>query len=218
MNGTPTYSGVLLNYDYVTVGDDSFLNNPSISSWITLQHDDQHSSVLYADYKLFDFLGQGPLNGTALDTDSNYGRIGITERYRFTPCEKLLFAIGYQYALNGSDGSDYDYGSHNIISYMIWEAPDSDTLVTLGAEYHIRDYDNANSIVTSTTRSDREFIVGGEISHPIYCDWYLTMDAWLDLNESNLTFNDYDRVRAGVGVEYRFPHSFSERSRDFRRF
>ncbi|MCA9041862.1 MAG: hypothetical protein KDA65_16020 [Planctomycetaceae bacterium] len=218
INCTPTYSGIVFNYDYVTVGDNSFLNNPIVSPWVTIQHDDRYSTVLYGDYKYYDFLGQGALDGTALDTDSHYGRVGITERYRFLPCNNLLVALGYQYAMNDSQGSDYDYGSHNIVSYLIWEIPETETLVTLAAEYHIRDYDNANSIITTTTREDREFILGAELLHPIHDDWYVTLDAWLDLNESNLGFNDYDRFRGSIGLEYRFPHSFSERSREFRRF
>ncbi|MAT13734.1 MAG: hypothetical protein CMJ46_00505 [Planctomyces sp.] len=218
LNCTPTYSGIVMNYDYVTVGDNSFLSNPIVSPWVTFQHDDQYSTVLYGDYKYYDFLGQGALDGTALDTDSHYGRVGITERYRFIPYDNVLVALGYQFARNESQGSDYDYGSHNIVGYMLWEVPETETLVTLAAEYHIRDYDNRNSIITTTTRSDRELLVGAEVLHPIHDDWYLTLDAWLDLNESNLGFNDYDRFRGGIGLEYRFPHSFSERSRDFRRF
>ena len=214
---TPTYFGLLANYDYMTVGDQSFLSNPTVSPSVTFLHDDRRSTVIYGDYRYYDFLGQGALDGTPLDLDSNYGRVGISRCRRFGPCRNLLVSGGYQFAGNGCEGSDYDYTTHNIVGYVLWEVPRSKALVRLGGEYHIRDYSNVNSIA-AVTRSDREGVVVGSILYPLLDDFFLTLDVTYDDNDSNLVFNEYNRTTIHLGLEYRFPMSWATRSRRFDRF
>ncbi|HBO44705.1 MAG TPA: hypothetical protein DD670_12390 [Planctomycetaceae bacterium] len=210
---TPTYAGMRVDYDYMLVGGESFLTAPVLHPFVTFLHNDLASTVLYGEYTSHNYHGQGAFDGTPLDLDSQLGRLGVTGRRRLGRDRNMMVTLGYQYQTNNCEGSDYDYTGHCILSSVIWNLPVADMQFSLNAELHLRDYLNPNSIL-GIRRYDKELAIYGRLLYPLSSRLFLTMDVVIDNNESNLYFNQYDRVGLDFGLEYRFPHSWAGRSRD----
>ena len=106
---TPTYLGVYIDYQYMTVGGQAFLSRPLVNPYVTFQHDDRRSTLVYGEWGGYDYLGAFNPGGPALDLDSRQGRLGTTFRRRMGASRNVIGALGYQAQVNASDGADYDF-------------------------------------------------------------------------------------------------------------
>jgi hypothetical protein len=123
----------------------------------------------------------------------------------------MIVAAGYQFQANSSRGTDYDFTGQSVLGYMLWNLPSSSQFV-LTAQYIFRDYSNVNSIV-GYKRRDNEVAVFGTFLYPLRCQWFAVLDAGVDNNGSNVSFNKYTREWVNLSLEYRFPGSWAQRSR-----
>ncbi len=194
----------------MTVGGQSFLSRPSVSGYTTFVHDDRRSTLFYGDFGVYDYLGTFNPGGPALDTDSRQGRVGVTLRRRVGDSRNLMIAGGYQFQVNRSDGTDYDFTGHSAIGYMLWNMPNNMQFMLTG-QYIFRDYSNVNSIV-GYRRQDNELAFYGTLLIPLSQQWFVIWEAGIDDNISNVSFNKYDRVWTSLGLEFRFPSSWALRS------
>ena len=121
-------------------------------------------------------------------------------------------AGGYQFQINNSDGSDYDFTGHSLQTYMLWNIPWHNMQWMLNAQYIFRDYSNPNSI-TGYARRDNEWFVNTSLLYPLTEQLFAALDVGIDENGSNVSFNQYSRVWVNLALEYRFPPSWSQRSR-----
>ncbi len=209
---TPTYLGVYIDYQYMTVGGQAFLSRPLVNPYVTFQHDDRRSTLVYGEWGSYDYLGAFNPGGPALDLDSRQGRLGVTFRRRMGASRNVMGALGYQAQVNASDGADYDFIGQSALAYLLWNLPNSGSQFVITSQYFYRDYSNVNSIV-GYKRRDNEFALYATFLYPLAPKWFLTMDVGVDHNGSNVSFNRYDRVWADVGIEFRFPQSWAQRSR-----
>jgi len=210
---TPTYAGLRVDYQYMTVGGLSFLSAPIVHPYCTFLHDDRNSTIVYGEYTVHDYHGQSELVGTPLETDSQLGRVGFNRRRYFGQDRDMMLTLGYQYQRNDCQGSDYDYFGHCILGSMVWDLPRGDMQLSLNAELYLRDYLHPNSIL-HVERYDKEFAIYGRLLYPLTEKLFLTLDFVVDDNDSNLYFNKYDRFSIDLGLEYRFPTSWARRSRE----
>ena len=79
-NDTPVFAGLYTGYQYMTIGGQAFLSRPIINPYVTFQHDDRRSTLLYGEYGTYNYLGTFNPGGSALDTNSRQGRLGVTLR------------------------------------------------------------------------------------------------------------------------------------------
>ena len=208
---TPTYTGIYLDYQYMTIGGQSFLSRPLVNPYVTFQHDDRRSTLIYGEYGNFDYLGAFNPGGPSLDLDSRQGRLGITFRRRMGAQRNVMAALGYQAQVNDSDGANYDFTGQNAIAYLLWNLP-SNAQFMVTAQYIFRDYSNIDSIA-GYKRRNNEFALYSSLLFPLTQKLFLIWDVGVDDNGSNVAANRYDRVWTALNLEYRFPQSWAQRSR-----
>ena len=214
-NGTPTYAGVYMGYQYMTVGGQGFLSRPLVNPYVTFQHDDRRSTLVYGDFGAYNYFAPFNPGGAATDLNSRQGRTGITFRRRLGEQRNVMAALGYQFQANDSDGSDYDFTGQSAMAYLLWNLPSVagyQVQYMVTAQYIFRDYSNINSL-TGYKRRDNEFALYSSLLLPLTPKFFLIWDVGVDDNGSNVSANRYDRVWTALTLEYRFPNSWAQRSR-----
>ncbi len=209
----PTYTGVRIDYDYLTLGNQSFVQRPGVAPYITMLEDDWTSTTYHGRIGMYDYFGQGIFNGTAFDLDSLNGMVGMTRARKFGRERNKLLSLGYQFDVNSSDGRNNAYQGHKFTSNVLWNLPGDDVQMSMSAEYYLRKYNDPHTFFL-IERSDREVLLVGSLLYEMRPQLFLTFDVVYDHNRSNLSLNTYKHLTYDLGVEYRFPRSWARRSRE----
>ena len=216
----PVFAGARVDYDYLTVGTQSFLQRAGVAPYVTILHDDYLSTTIHGRFGIYDFKGQGVFDGTDFDLDSVSYMLGLTKRRRF-PCWDMAVWGGYQFIRNESDGSLNTFPGHKVLAGLVRNLPFAEAQFELSGEVFFRNYDNVNTAL-GFAREDVEYLVIGKVLVPLRKDgWLLTASVVYDSNNSNnrlppLFDNQYEHFVFDLGLEYRFPQSWSSRSREIR--
>ena len=180
----PVFVGARVDYDYLTVGTQSFLQRGTIAPYVTMLHDDYRSTTIHGRYGLYDFKGQGIWNGTEYDLDSVNYMLGITRRRRLPNWDMAVWG-GYQFIRNASDGSLNSFPGHRILAGLTRNLPFADARLELSGEVFFRNYDNVNSLL-GFAREDVEYTVESKVLVPLLHDGlFLTASVVYDSNNSN---------------------------------
>lgn len=199
----PYQAGMRVDYDYLVVGSESFLQRAGATPNFTIYDSDLTSFSGLFRYTRYDFLSQGTINGTTRDADSNNYAVGVFRQHQ-TPCRDLSFLYGYLYDRNVSDGPDFRYNGNQFQAGINWLVPgDLGLQVGLGGSIYHRDYDNPDSILMQG-RDDLEYLLQAALLYPLADSWYATFTWRLDRNDSNLGAYDYDRQTFDIGLQYNF--------------
>ncbi|MCI0358053.1 MAG: tetratricopeptide repeat protein [Planctomycetaceae bacterium] len=198
--GRPTQTGVRLDYDHMFLGSEDFLQRLIVTPSLTLIESDWDATVLMVRYTLFDFLGQGALNGTPFDLDGDTLLLGIDQRRQLAGRNMTLIA-GYHFDQHFSEGSNYDYSGHMLRTGAEWETPLHGLRINLLGEIYFRSYENPNSIF-GIFRDDEEYQALVQIVYPLGDRWRLSVEWVFDRNDSNLVTNDFRHNVIDAGIEY----------------
>jgi tetratricopeptide (TPR) repeat protein len=201
--GRPTQTGIRLDYDHMFLGSEDFLQRLIVTPSLTLIHSDWDATVLLARYTLFDFLGQGAIDGTPFDLDGDTMLFGIDHR-RMLAGRNLTLIAGYHFDQHFSEGSNYDYSGHMLRGGAEWETPLCGLRINLLGEIYFRSYENPNSVF-GIFRDDEEYQALVQIVYPLGERWRLSVEWVFDRNDSNLATNDFRHNVIDAGIEYNFP-------------
>lgn len=198
----PYTAALRFDYDYLTVGDNSFLQRFGVTPAVTLQDTDWTSTTLLARFTLLDFLRQGALDGTVLDTDSeNYGA-GVFQNWQLL-CGDLTLQAGYLFDHNNSQGGNFDYNGHRVQLGMNWLTPVRDVQFSLIGSYYRRGYSNRD-VFFGERRNDNQYTLQAFLLCPLRERWFLTFGWSLDRNDSSFASGDYLRQTFDIGLQYNF--------------
>jgi len=203
-NWMPVHLGMRMDYDHMFVGSDDFLQRMVATPSVTFIQSDWHSTTLLFRYTLFDFIGQGPLDNSPFDLDSDDVMIGIV-RQRQLLSRRLIVSAGYEFDRNFSDGSNYEYNGHKLQLGMSWRTGLNGLRLNASGELDWRGYLNPHSIL-GVNRGDEEYLVQVGLLYPLRDRWWASLEWNFDRNDSNIPMNDYRRHSLDFGVEYRFPN------------
>lgn len=202
--GWQPYSATLrFDYDHLGIGSDSFLGRYGVTPSFTLHESDFESSTLLFRYTGLDFLGQGAVDGTVFDADSNDYSFGIFRQHQ-SDCRDLTLFYGYLYDINESDGGNFDYEGHQIQTGIVWLLPWHDMQLNATGQFYVRDYDNPDATF-GRRRNDEEYVAQVSLLYPLEDQLYLTLSYLYDRNDSNLPSGDYERNLIELGIQYNFP-------------
>jgi len=202
-NSKPVHLATRVDYDYMYVGSDDFLQRMVATPSLTVIGSDWHSTTLLFRYTMFDFLSQGAFDNTPFDLDSDDLMVGLVRQRQFLN-RKLTVSAGYQFDGNFSDGTNYEYTGHKLRLGTVWQTKLDGLQLSASSEIHWRGYLNSNSIF-GFARRDTEYQVQAGLLYRLLDRWWATLEWSFDRNESNLPTNDYRRHTLDLGVEYRFP-------------
>lgn len=200
---TPYVAGLRMDYDHLGVGSRAFLGRTSVTSTFTTIDSDFSSTTVLSRHTLLDYLGQGPLDNTVLDADSNNYSAGLFRQYRL-PEQDVQLLFGYLYDRNFSQGGNIDYNGHNLQAGMAWLLPYHDIQINVLGQVYFRDYVNPD-VIAMQRRRDVEYVLQSSILYPLNDHWFATFSWLLDRNTSNLAASDYDRQVFELGLQYNFP-------------
>lgn len=195
----PYTAGLRFDFDHLTVGQNSFLGRSGVTPTFTLADSDFSSTTLLYRYTNLNFLGQGAVDGTAGDADSNDHAVGFFRQCQ-NECRDLTFLAGYLYDNNQSQGGSFDYNGHNIQGGVTWLLPYHDMQLNALGQVYFRDYYNLGA-----PRSDTEYVAQVLLLYPVRDQWFLTFGWLYDRNVSNVAASDYRRNVLELGLQYNFP-------------
>lgn len=198
------YSATLrFDYDHLGIGSDSFLGRYGVTPSFTLRDSDFDSTTALFRYTGLDFLGQGPLDGTVFDADSDDYSFGLFRQHQ-SDCRDLTFFYGYLFDINESDGGNFDYDGHQLQTGLVWLLPWMDMQLNATGQVYFRDYQNPDATF-GRRRDDTEYVAQLSLLMPVQDQVYLTLSYLYDRNDSNLPSGDYERNLIEFGVQYNFP-------------
>lgn len=198
------YSATLrFDYDHLGIGNDSFLGRYGVTPSFTLQDSDFDSTTALFRYTGLDFLGQGAVDGTVFDADSDNYSFGLFRQHQ-NDCRDMTVFYGYLYDRNISDGGNFDYDGHQLQTGLVWQLPWHDMQLNATGQVYFRDYDNPDATF-GVRRDDTEYVAQLSLLYPLQDQLYLTLSYFYDRNDSNLPSGDYERNLVEFGIQYNFP-------------
>lgn len=198
------YSATLrFDYDHLGIGNDSFLGRYGVTPSFTLQDSDFDSTTALFRYTGLDFLGQGAVDGTVFDADSDNYSFGLFRQHQ-NECRDMTLFYGYLYDTNISDGGNFDYDGHQLQTGMVMQLPWHDMQLNATGQVYFRDYDNPDATF-GVRRDDTEYVAQLSLLYPVREQLYLTLSYLYDRNDSNLPSGDYERNLVEFGIQYNFP-------------
>lgn len=198
------YSATLrFDYDHLGIGNDSFLGRYGVTPSFTLQDSDFDSTTALFRYTGLDFLGQGAVDGTVFDADSDNYSWGLFRQHQ-NECRDMTLFYGYLFDVNISDGGNFDYDGHQLQTGMVWQLPWHDMQLNATGQVYFRDYDNPDATF-GVRRDDTEYVAQLSLLYPVREQLYLTLSYLYDRNDSNLPSGDYERNLVEFGIQYNFP-------------
>lgn len=216
------------DYDFIMLGNDSFLSNHTLSTKFTYQWPGETGRVqpveTQFDYRIEarDFLIP---TSAKFDRDGYANSIGLAQRYRVKPLSKRdwwwdVFA-GYRLESVATEGSEFDRINHNFYlsaQFLLTSPwmPDKDLSCRLLASWEMARYRN-NSLIDRQRRHRQDLIttLGIMLSQTLVKDpkrGDLILHAilnWTD-SDSNVIASrrsepfTYDKIVAGFQLEWRF--------------
>lgn len=200
-NCTPITKGARFDYDYLTVGADSYLQRFAGTAFLTAADTDYSAWTFLGRYSNLDFLGLGAADGTIFDTDSQDYAVGVY-RQRQVACRKVTLVGGYQFDYNDSQG-DYDFNNNLFIGSATWQSPIWDLIFTGQYQFYMRDYLDLDPL-TGLSRYDLEHVFQVAISKQLSKNWYATFTWLRDRNDSTVPTSNYVRNLYEFTLQYNF--------------
>lgn len=206
----PWQASLRTDYDYLAVGDRAFLQRASVTPAWAWTLTDWSAATANIRYTRLDFKGQGPLNGTLFDPDSNNYSLGTTITHQMVD-RVFTTQAGYQYDRNLADGNIFDYHGHRFVAGAEWHfaegccenTPLTGLRLAVNCQAYFRDYDERD-VFTAVNRRDDEWTITASALYPLANGWAVTMEWFLDRNESTVRFNEYKRQVFELGIQYDF--------------
>lgn len=199
----PYTAGLRFDFDHLTIGQDSYLGRFGVTPTFTLVDSDFTSTTFLYRYTNLNFLGQGAVDGTAADADSNDHALGFFRQCQ-NECRDLTFLAGYMYDNNQSQGGSFNYNGHNLQGGVTWLMPYHNMQLNALGQVYFRDYYDLGA-----PRNDTEYVAQVLLLYPVRDRWYLTLGWLYDRNVSNLATSDYKRNVVELGLQYNFPQGNS---------
>lgn len=202
--GCCPYSATLrFDYDHLGIGSESFLGRYGVTPSFTLRDSDFDSTTALFRYTGLDFLGQGAVDGTVFDADSDDYSFGIFRQHQ-NECRDMTVFYGYLFDFNESDGGNFDYDGHQFQTGLVCQLPWHNMQLNATGQVYFRDYDNPDATF-GVRRDDTEYVAQLSLLYPVEDQLFLTLSYLYDRNDSNLASGDYERNLIEFGIQYNFP-------------
>lgn len=198
----PVQGGARVDYDYLLVGSDAYLQRGGITPNLTLYDTDFSSLTGIARYTRLDFLQQGSFENSPRDADSDDYALGFSRQHQ-TASRQFSYLYGYIYDRNSAEGPDFRYNGHQVQTGFNWTLWEKGAQVALLGSVYWRNYDDPDTVFLQTRR-DVEYGLQTVVLYPLADSWFATFAWRLDRNESNLASSNYSRQTFDIGVQYNF--------------
>jgi len=150
----PFLVGTQYSWDYLSLGDDDFLQRHTATLFGTLVENQSNLSTLVGRFQNKDFYATpGQLRDE--DRDARNWMIGLTHVFRFAQ-DKHYIRLGYQFDYEKADGRNYAYAGNRLLAGGQYTLPWGSTRLKYDFDLHQRHYQYANSLLPVVNPGTRE--------------------------------------------------------------
>jgi tetratricopeptide (TPR) repeat protein len=206
----PYISGLQLTYDYIALGEDSFVQRGILNPYFSLIENDSNLTTLEARLQVKDFFHDEDLIGDEVRDAFNYF-VGVVHFFLFEEGRHYI-KTGYQFDYDATEGKNWRYGGHHFVFGTQYTLPWWDIRLRYDLDLHLRFYAHHNRLIPveapgTIRRRDREalhlFTVAKDFTVKAR-HFTAALEYLLDDNHSNLGPYDYSRHVVTSSVTWRF--------------
>lgn len=206
----PYFAGVQYTYDYVTLGNERFIERWILNPFLSVVENSWNVTTLQFRFQAKDFVeGRG----------ANPRNVRNAENYMAGPLHFFLFdqgrhylKLGYQYDLEDAKGKNLRYRGHRMLTGGRYSLPWWDIQLRYDLDFHWRFHERKHSQFPASApgtrhRSDQEAIHFVTISKNFVLDsrqFTASVDYLFDNNNSNLRPFDYHRHVVTTSLTWHF--------------
>jgi tetratricopeptide (TPR) repeat protein len=203
----PALVGLSLQYEYIMLDGEGFVNRYSLPLFFTLAWDAVHLSQGQLRIQPKDFMNQS-LVEPADDRDAVNYMAGLTHFFRFE-ADRHFLKVGYQFDYEAAQGANWDYRGHRFLVGGQYTLPWKGIRLRYDFDMHLRDYRAPHTFLPAgfggtTRRSDQDMYHTFSISMDLPWNATLSVEYLLNRNFSTLDVFDYLRNVVSVSLSWRY--------------
>jgi len=196
----PYQLGLQVDYDYLQVGGNGFLQRYGVAPSATLMHSDTLTTTWTTRFGEVDYLNRDALENTVLDADGDLYTAGVMLSRRF-PETDVTWQLAYNVNRNISQGGNLDFLGHQFQTAVIWLPPKTDWTVNLIGSIDLRGYDEPD-LFTARNRKDRELRLQAQVVKPLAPKWDLVLGVSFNRNDSTVSSSVFERETYELGLRF----------------
>jgi tetratricopeptide (TPR) repeat protein len=150
----PFQVGAQYSWDYLSLGDDDFLQRHTATMFGTLVENQGNLTTVLGRFQNKDFYATpGQLEDE--DRDARNWMVGLTHVFRFAQ-DKHYIRVGYQFDYEKADGRNYSYAGNRFLAGGQYTLPWGSTRLKYDFDLHERHYLHANTLLPVVNPGTRE--------------------------------------------------------------
>jgi len=191
----PYQLGLNYSYDWLTLGNNPFLERHTATAFGTLVEDSGNLTTLIGRLQ-FKIFHQEAAIPSALNVDARNWLVGPVHVFRFAS-DRHLIRIGYQFDFEDAVGSDFSYIGHRALIGGQYTLPWGETRLRYDYEVHFRFYENVNTFPAAEgdfrKRKDTEQLHFFRIEKPLSNSLTLSVEYQGIFSQSNIAIFNFHR-------------------------
>jgi len=188
----------ITGYDYYLLDSEKYLKAITAKPSWTFSTEGGKGINLFAGAIIKDFLQTPGSKEEERDGTNINGGLGILFPFN---ADRSYVKVAYTYDNEDTDGDNWDYSGHRgrvSLSHPLAQALE----LSLGAGYYAQDYRNTH-VSFGKKRADKTSTIEAGLTYS-YKGFDFNLHYSYANSASNITYYDYSRNIAGIGVEYTF--------------
>jgi len=150
----PFQVGTQYSWDYLSLGNDDFLQRHTATIFGTLVENQGNLSTILARFQNKDFYAS-PGQLLDEDRDARNWMVGLTHVFRFAQ-DKHYIRVGYQFDYEDADGRNFKYAGNRFLAGGQYTLPWGTTRLKYDFDLHQRHYLHANTLLPVLNPGTRE--------------------------------------------------------------
>lgn len=206
----PYFSGLQLSYDFITLGDNKFVQRGIANPYFTLIENPSNLTTFQFRFQGKDFFNDNNVIAEEVRDAVNY-MAGPLHFVLFNEGRHYLKA-GYQFDVDAAEGKNWDYTGHRFLFGAQYTLPWWEVRLRYELDSHLRFHSEKHRLIPVTApgtvrRRDTELLHLVTVAKEfVYRSQHLTMslEYLFDDNTSNLAPFDYTRHVMTTSLTWRF--------------
>jgi len=206
----PYFAGLQLSYDFITLGDNKFVQRGVANPYLTLVESPRNLTTLQFRFQVKDFFNDTNIVAEEVRDAVNY-MVGPLHFFLFAEGRHYLKA-GYQYDVDAAEGRNWEYSGHRFLFGGQYTLPWREVRLRYDLDSHLRFHTEKNSLLPATAprtvrRRDTELLHLFTVTKEFVFrsqNFVVSLEYLFDDNMSNLPAFDYNRHVITTSLTWKF--------------
>jgi tetratricopeptide (TPR) repeat protein len=206
--GMESMTSLFLQYDYMMLDDRNYSNRYTLAPSFTLAWNPMNVTQALARYQYKDYMHEKTLITTSDDRDGSSYMAGLTHYLRFQG-DRYVLKAGYQYDMDATVGSNWNYGGHRLLIGGQITLPWYEIKLRDDFDVHFRQYENPHTYLPTTgpgtmRRKDTEYTNMVTLFKEFPRNITVALEYLYDKVNSNIELFSYTRNVITLSVNWRY--------------